>query len=238
MTTDKMINRPKSRLLPTPPLVVGTVHSPGSLRAAARLQPGEVDLVELRADAFAEDPRPLLALARGMKIPCIVTVRHPAEGGAGGLKSARRGALYREFLPVAACLDVELRSVGALEGVIAAARESGVRVIVSTHDFHGTPSVAALRRKIAAARSAGADGCKIATFTRTAADLGRLVALFAGRPVLPLSVMGMGPLGKVSRLVLARLGSELNYGYLDRPNASGQWEARELKRRLAELAEE
>ena len=47
--------------------------------------------------------------------------------------------------------------------------------------------------------------------------------------------MGMGRLGKISRLLLAQAGSVLNYGYLDQPNASGQWEATLLKKRLAEL---
>jgi 3-dehydroquinate dehydratase len=47
--------------------------------------------------------------------------------------------------------------------------------------------------------------------------------------------MGMGRFGKISRLLLAQTGSVLNYGYLDRPNASGQWEAVLLKKRLAEL---
>ena len=40
----------------------------------------------------------------------------------------------------------------------------------------------------------------------------------------------------MSRLLFARCGSVLNYGYLHRPNASGQWEAWELKARLGELA--
>ncbi len=40
--------------------------------------------------------------------------------------------------------------------------------------------------------------------------------------------MGMGPLGKLSRLVLAKAGSCLNYGYLRVANAPGQWEAAEL----------
>jgi 3-dehydroquinate dehydratase-1 len=47
--------------------------------------------------------------------------------------------------------------------------------------------------------------------------------------------MGMGPLGKVSRLVLAAAGSRLNYGYLDKPQVPGQWPAPELVRRLEEV---
>ena len=47
--------------------------------------------------------------------------------------------------------------------------------------------------------------------------------------------MGMGPLGKVSRLVLAAAGSRLNYGYLDKPQVPGQWPALELVRRIEEV---
>ena len=42
-------------------------------------------------------------------------------------------------------------------------------------------------------------------------------------------------MGQVSRLVLACAGSILNYGYLDKPNAPGQWEARELRELLRRL---
>ena len=96
---------------------------------------------------------------------------------------------------------------------------------------------AKLQARIRRAKRAGADICKIAAVTSTAADLHRLLTLFTTRQPLPLSVMGMGEFGKVSRLLLARAGSVLNYGYLDRPNASGQWEARVLRERMRELAE-
>ena len=51
---------------------------------------------------------------------------------------------------------------------------------------------------------------------------------------LPLAVMGMGAFGKVSRLALGKSGSVLNYGYLDKPQVSGQWPAALLKERLRE----
>lgn len=219
-------------------MIIGTIHSPGSLSAALRLRPGELDLVELRVDAFASDPAPLLRAASRLKVPCVVTVRHPAEGGAHNLGFARRRELNLLFLPHAAYIDVELRSVPKLGAVLNAARADGVKVILSSHDFRRTPSVAQLRQRIRLARRAGADVCKIAAHVRTAADLGRLLALFATRPPLPLSVMGMGPYGKMSRLLFARVGSVLNYGYLHRPNASGQWEARLLKARVSELNSE
>jgi 3-dehydroquinate dehydratase len=52
-----------------------------------------------------------------------------------------------------------------------------------------------------------------------------------------LSVMAMGAFGKISRLLFAKTGSVLNYGFLDQSNASGQWPAKLLKKRLAELTD-
>ena len=224
-----------SSLLLTGPRVVGTVHSEGSLAAASRLRKSAVDLLELRVDHFAADPAPLLRAARRLKVPLLVTVRHPAEGGAHRLGFARRRELYRMFLPVAACIDVELRSAERLADLVAEARAAGVRVVLSSHDFRRTPSAKRLQHCIRRARQAGADVCKIAAFTSTPADLTRLLALFTRRQPLPLSVMGMGPFGKISRLLFARAGSVLNYGYLHQPNASGQWEAHTLAERISEL---
>jgi 3-dehydroquinate dehydratase I len=224
-----------SRLLPITPLVVGTVHSAGSLAAALRATPSALDVLEFRVDAFAPDPRALLAAAARVKLPLMVTVRHPLEGGVHSLNARQRRELYFAFLPSARFIDVELRSVEALADVIAAARERKIGVIVSSHDFRRTPPTAELQRRALQARRAGAAIFKVATVTRTPADLTRLVALFANPSPVPLSVMGMGPLGKVSRLLFGRLGSRLNYGYLHHQNADGQWAARELKSRLREL---
>jgi 3-dehydroquinate dehydratase-1 len=215
--------------------VVAAVHSPRALICAQKIKPGEVDLLEIRVDNFSANPEPLLAALPKLRVPLLVTVRHPAEGGANDLTFARRRELYGLFLPHAALIDVELRSLEKLTDVVASARRSGVKIIASSHYFRSTPSSAILQQAIRQAHSAGADVCKLAALAETPASLGRLLALLGRRQPLPLSVMGMGKFGKISRLLLAQAGSVLNYGYLDRPNASGQWEARLLKSRLAEL---
>jgi hypothetical protein len=116
------------------------------------------------------------------------------------------------------------------------ARAAGVGLVGSFHDFVRTPSDEVLEGAVSLAEAAGVDVVKVATFLNSAEDLGRLVA-FAGRARrLRVSVMGMGSLGPVSRLVLAKCGSLLNYGYLGaESNAPGQWPARRLKAVLAEL---
>ncbi len=218
-------------------LVVAAVHSPGALRCARKIQPGEVDFLEIRVDNFASKPEVLLPALSSLRVPLIVTVRHPVEGGLHGLTIRQRRDLFARFLPFATWIDVELRSVEKLAGTVAEARRAGVKLIVSSHHFHSTPSAVRLQQTIRAAHTAGADICKLAALADSAAALEPMLGTLSRQQPVPLSVMGMGRFGKISRLLFAQAGSILNYGYLDRPNASGQWEARLLKKRLAELAE-
>jgi 3-dehydroquinate dehydratase-1 len=224
-----------SSVLLSEPLVVGTVHSPECIRAALRIKPGQIDLLELRVDHFAEGAGDLERAAGRFRIPLIITVRHPAEGGQNRLSPKRRRDLYARFMPLAAFIDVELRSLAVLADTLALARTSGVRVILSEHHFHSTPSTARLRAAIRRASGAGADLCKLAVRADRVSALHQLLSLFIPRPLRPLSVMAMGRFGKISRVLFAATGSIMNYGYLSAPNASGQWPAVTLKERLREL---
>src|SRR4051794_4848783 len=99
-----------SRDLREKPQVVAAVHSSGALRRAATIHPGEVDFLEIRVDNFALDPAAVLKIVPQLRIPLLVTVRHPAEGGAHRLTLGQRRDLFERFLPWATLIDVELRS--------------------------------------------------------------------------------------------------------------------------------
>ena len=222
--------------------VVAAVWSAETLAAARALGPGAgaPDLLELRVDHFAARPGRLEALVAAAPRPLVLTVRHPAEGGAGpGLDTAARRRLYARFLPSAALVDVEVRSLRALAGIVREARAGGCGVVASFHDFRGVPAAARLREVVARACDAGADVCKVAATLRTPGDLARLLDfLGTERRRLPLAVMGMGPAGRMSRPVLGAAGSVLNYGFLGRrPQVPGQWPAAVLRERIDELAE-
>ena len=203
------------------PAVVGIVDSPAALRAAGRLRRGEVDFLEWRADFLGT------GIVKS-KIPRIVTARHPAEGGQNAMSAAARREALLELIPAAALVDVEIRSLGGMEKVLSEARKAGVGVITSFHDFQKTPSSARLKDLVKQACDAGADVLKIATRADSPADVARLLNLLEMAP-LPLAVMGMGPLGMASRVMLAASGSVLNYGWLHRPNVTGQWSAKDLR---------
>jgi 3-dehydroquinate dehydratase-1 len=133
-------------------------------------------------------------------------------------------------------VDVELRSVRSMAPLLREVAGVGAALILSHHDFRGTPRLPVLRAKVRAAISAGADIAKIATTLRSPADLAVLLQLLAVPSAVPLAVMGMGPLGRAARPLLAIAGSLLNYGYLDRPQVPGQIAAARLRAVIDELS--
>lgn len=209
------------------PAVVGIVDSPESLKAARRLTTKEVDFLEWRADFLGT------GIAES-KIPWIVTARHPSEGGQNAMSPSARRAALLELLPTAAVVDVEIRSLRGMEAVVTQARKTGVGLIASFHDFQKTPPTSRLEDLAKQAMDAGVDVLKIATRADSPGDVARLLNLLESPP-LPLAVMGMGRLGMASRVMLAAAGSVLNYGWLHRPNVTGQWSARELRGVLTAL---
>src|SRR5204863_10043865 len=109
-------------------------------------------------------------------------------------------------------VDVELRSARAFRSVLESASENKVRAILSFHDFEATPSDARLDEIASEARSLGAAIVKVATRTDTRAQLDRLLDFWERqRPALDVVAMGIGKLGRASRIQLARRGNLLNY---------------------------
>ena len=235
----------KSRVVINGAKIVATVHSPASLAAARRLRAEDgVDFLELRVDAFAQNPDLLLRATLELSLPLIVTVRDPHEGGATrDLTAKKRRELFEKFLPHAALVDVELRAVlkKELAPVLDAARANGVQLILSHHDFKKTPPLVRLTDLTRQAWNAGADIFKVATMAANPRHLATLLDFLTRRESKQrpaLAVMAMGRFGKISRLLFAQCGSVLNYGFLDAANASGQWPARLLKKRIEELGGE
>jgi 3-dehydroquinate dehydratase-1 len=109
-------------------------------------------------------------------------------------------------------IDVELRSARTLRALLAIAKAKNVRQIISFHDFKSTPSARLLEAKAHNAKALCADIFKVATRTDTEMELGRLLEFMtSSRWNLSLAVMGIGKLGAISRVLLARAGSVLIY---------------------------
>lgn len=218
------------------PLVVAPVNNGGDLASLASLDlDATCDVIELRLDGLLDHLDAIAPAIEDISCPIIITARHPLEGGAGELSGPQRSGLLSRFFPLATWIDVEVRSLTSLSGVIDRARERDIGLIASFHDFQACPSLETLNRTILDGYCVEADVIKIAVHLETRDELIGLRSFFVSHPHLKLSLMGMGPLGKDSRVELARAGSVLNYGYLTEPNAPGQWPAAELKALIAEF---
>jgi 3-dehydroquinate dehydratase-1 len=229
----------KNLLLSTRPLTVGVASSPEAVSELLSLSASDradtCDLVELRLDLLNVEASELRQVIPMLELPVLLTARHPNEGGKGSVDAAGRIAMIEPLLDLASIVDIELRSVPDMRALIKKAQGLSVQVIGSFHDFTATPADETLTGAIEMANIAGLDAVKLATYLNSPDDLIRLMKLVSGHRRLPMSAMGMGNLGRMSRLALAKLGSVLNYGYVGQSNAPGQWPAERLKELLVEM---
>ena len=196
------------------PRIVGVIASREDLEQALRMR-RPPDLFELRLDRLAGIVGRVETKLPKLHAPLIITARHPNEGGSGRLSLRQRRALLTRFLTHADYLDVELRSARALRALLAIAKTKNVRRIISFHDFKSTPSARLLVAKAHNAKALRADIFKVATRTDTPTELGRLLEFITKNRVnVRLAVMGIGRLGAISRVLLARAGSVLIYASL------------------------
>jgi 3-dehydroquinate dehydratase-1 len=175
---------------------------------------------------------------RPLRLPKILTVRDPREGGRESLSENQRLRLLGELLPHADYIDIELRNFSLYADVIAAARASAKQLIVSVHDFEKTPGLEQMERWANETEARYPEAIfKIAAKVSHWDEMVRLGNFLVNQSRIRVAVMGMGPLGKISRLLFASLGSELIYAAGSEAVVSGQWDFRTLRSILSQILE-
>ncbi len=221
--------------IPQSPLVVGSVQS---LNQLACLQPVELqglcDILEVRLDGMPSHIDTLnIELDRFKDFPLLFTARCPSEGGLSELSANDRAQLLSQVSKRATWIDVELASYPDMKDTVHEIRSEGVGLILSYHNFTETPQTSHMQDIVDLAEEA--DIIKIAVQHNHASDLTRCVEILQNNQQ-PMSMMGMGALAPVSRLLYAQHGSLLNYGYLgNTETAPGQWPAELLRNTIASL---
>ena len=212
--------------------IAGVISSRADLDRALQMRTPP-DLFEVRLDLFGAKIGAIRSRIEKLGTAIIITARHPREGGANQLSGRRRRELLLSFLPQAAWVDIEVRSASAMAAVFQAAKKKGVRTILSFHDFRGTPGASRLDGLARQAATLGADLFKVATRTDTPAQLERLLDFFErSRRGQDVVAMGIGKLGRKSRLEMARRRCLLNYAHLGGRRVAGQLSIPELRRAL------
>ena len=205
-------------------LTVGAIGGKESLSA----KPEGCEIIELRLDSLGIGAE-TRQFAEQSPLPLLVTARGPVEGGQSQWSVQERAAAYRTMMPYAALIDIELRDFDLLAEVIMEARDAGVVIVGSFHDFDQTPPIKELLGKI----DSRADIHKFALMAGSGKDIATHLSLMEELADTLLSVMGMGPLGAAARPLMAKAGSLLNYGFLGTtPTAPNQWPADLLSQTL------
>jgi 3-dehydroquinate dehydratase type I len=190
----------------------------------------DIDFAEVRIDKMAVDSEQVRAIfSRPLRL--IATCR---PGPIDDQK--RKELLSAAIFAGASFVDIETEAGDELRTeIMALARRHNCQVIVSYHNFAETPDAAELERIVGDSFGKGADIVKIACRIRSLADNARLLGLL-DRP-RPLIVLGLGPLGKISRIVAPFLGSPFTYASLapGKETAEGQIDHQTLRKILRSL---
>ena len=109
-------------------------------------------------------------------------------------------------------IDIEIEApLEYAEPIALYAKESGTRLIISYHDYVGTPSFEELRQIAQACLRRGADIIKIVTTANDIADVTRVMRLYREYDASHLVAFAMGVCGKFSRYLSLRLGAPYTY---------------------------
>lgn len=221
----------------------------GGESMAAALQgmaacPPTAALIELRLDLIAD--LDLTELLRAKTRPVIVTNRRREEGGRfAGTEEQRIDLLCQAAGSGADYLDLEAATDDKLAERLFSAAAAGKggkrpRIIVSWHDWRGTPGVDALRRRWRACREKGGDIVKVVTLARRPEDNLRILSLipYSRRRGREIIAFAMGEQGRSSRIVSLLLGAYLAYATAarGRETAPGQFICEEMSTALNLLA--
>ncbi|WP_448135684.1 type I 3-dehydroquinate dehydratase [Stenotrophomonas rhizophila] len=225
--------------------ITGATAEQALLQAAVIAASPATDLAEWRIDYLdiATDGKALVTLGKRIARtldgkPMILTFRTQAEGGSKPISDADYAALYATLLRggFTQLIDVEMfRDPERVAALVAQAHTAGVKVVMSSHDFHATPAREEIVARLLRQEAMGADVLKIAVMPRDAGDVLALLDAtwqVRQRSSKPLLTMSMGGTGVVSRLAGETFGQALTFGMIGTPSAPGQVEVEQLQQVL------
>jgi len=193
------------------------------------------DVVELRIDFIRNVNLGKLLSAKNSKI--LVTARKKDEGGNfEGDEKERFSLLSKAIILRADFVDIELSTDETFtKKLLEDIKKYGdqTKLIVSHHDFNGTPSESKLQNIFNECVDRGAHIVKIATFANSAEDNLKILKLisYAKKTNQKIITLCMGEKGKISRVMAPYFGSYLSFASLEKgaESAPGQLTIGEMR---------
>jgi 3-dehydroquinate dehydratase-1 len=196
------------------------------------------DIIELRVDMFEdrsiENIKSMLREIKARDLMSILTIRAKWEGGATEIDDAEREEIIKSCIDLVDYIDIELSSHDLIDRTKDIIKENGKELIISYHDFEKTPSNEVIQRIIDKSIKYGADIVKYAFYITTHEDVGRLLSITydyykRGKKLI---AIGMGELGKITRVAGYFFGSRITYTFIGSAVAPGQINIDKLEEEL------
>ncbi|MBM2852357.1 MAG: type 3-dehydroquinate dehydratase [Candidatus Nitrosotenuis sp.] len=203
--------------------------TPKKVQSTLRRALQKSDYAEIRFDFLRPEQIPdTLQLIQNHLRRCVCTLRPKSEGGKfDGSEQNRVSILkliaeYRPYL-----LDIEFSTVSKNKSLLEYVRKTGTQILVSWHDFKGTPSFSVLYSRMQKMKKLSKN-VKIVTVANSVNDATVVLSLYRKQDE-NLVAFSMGDYGRVSRILCMSLGSPFTYVSLGKPIAPGQFSVDEVK---------
>ncbi|MBO3841364.1 MAG: type I 3-dehydroquinate dehydratase [Candidatus Brockarchaeota archaeon] len=202
---------------------------PRVLRAIGLSKRLGASLVELRLDHAGEKQyEALLKTVESSRVGCVATIRPSWDGGAYLGDEDRRLRLFEKALEAPfRYVDVEQKS-RIVDEVSRLASQKGVGLILSRHEWNGTPSVKTLGKILSTMKRRNADIYKIVTSIRSPVDEASLLFFLSSIRESRVVCFGMGEKGLATRILAPLLGSFMTYASYGEALAPGQADLRRM----------
>ncbi len=135
-------------------------------------------------------------------------------------------------------VDVDIRnSITFIKRVISEIDNNGCKLILSFHEYEKCPSYKELEKIVKKCFSLGCNIAKIASKVNSYADCARLLSLYDREGTGKIISIGMGIIGKITRIASVFLGAPFTYAsYSDGlETAEGQMNYKDLKKILEDV---
>jgi len=189
------------------------------------------DLVEIRLDYLKNFDN--IEKLREIKKPIMSTCMPEWEAGLFKGSDEERVEILSSALDFSKYVTIELKTDTKLRNkLLMSAAEKSVKTIVSYHDFKSTPTLEEILKILKKEENTGADIAKVAFMAKNYSDvLNLMFALIKNDLKIPVIVLSMGEIGRISRIFGPLLGSYITFAspYTGRESAPGQLSVDEIK---------
>lgn len=182
------------------------------------------DILELRIDGI-KNPNPQLVkeILKEIDHPIIATNRISSEGGSFKGTEKERIAILKECANLVDYIDIELQTD---KKYIQTIKDTGVKTIISYHDFKKTPNLEFIINIIKEEKKLG-DIAKIAVMPNSLEDTMTILAVLSHCDNTV--AISMGELGSYTRVIASKFNAPFTFAVANDKTAPGQIDIETMK---------